>query len=84
MGKIRAMKEEIEAILDNVGVDLDDEIQTMVEDKVDEARDMMRAQIEEYLDMKFDGELDVYDLEEMGFDLDEAIEEAIDNNRCSW
>ena len=84
MGKIRAMKEEIEAILDNVGVDLDDEIQTMVEDKVDEARDTMRAMIEEYLDMKFDGELDVYDLEEMGFDLDEAIKEAIDNNRCSW
>ena len=84
MGKIRAMKEEIEAILDNQGCELDDEIQTVIEDMTGDMRDTMRAMIEEYLDMKFDGELDVYDLEEMGFDLDEAIEEAIDNNRCSW
>lgn len=84
MGKLRELQTCIREMLNDRACELDDEIQELIEDKMSDARDEMEAMVSEYIDHMFEGELDLYDLEELSFDLEEEIQEAIDNNRMCW
>lgn len=78
MGKLKQLRIEIEEICDDIAVDLAYQIQDAIEHEMDTHREYMHDRV---YDLCNEYELDLEDLEEIGLELNQIMDEAIENNR---
>ena len=80
MGRMRDLKQALDEMLNDLAIDCDVEVDDLITDKLEEYRDFMRHSVDQYIEDFSDGLLDTGDLSDLGWELEDEIEDALSAN----